>query len=372
MGIAEARELVRACRYCFMCRYACPTFLATKRESVTSRGYALLTMAIDSGKQEWTADIVRAFYQCSLCGLGKEVCEYDWPEDELVRHARETIVMEGHASREATMVAGTLLENGAAGWAAIDGLPEEVPGKQRPQILYLAGCQTRERHPEIIRAVAEILNAAEVDWGVLAEEICCGGGLYDLGYAGDARRKGLELAACIAEAGPKTVVTGCAHCYRSLKEFYPEWGVDLPEGIEVLHTAEYLERLVSQGAIPLATIPVEGVVGYHDPCMLGRKMGVYDAPRAVIEAATGAAPVELLHSRALAECCGAGSITSLVEPEIARRVASVRLERAGERGTEVLVTACQNCKALFLEAADSNENGVQVLDLVELVAQRIK
>ena len=112
----------------------------------------------------------------------------------------------------------------------------------------------------------------------------------------------------------------------------------------------------------------EGVLAYHDPCMLGRKMGVYDAPRALIQAATGSGPQELFHNRALAECCGAGAATFLAEPEAALKVAGVRLERARETGAATLVTACQNCKTLFQEAVAGE---MQVLDLVELAARHL-
>jgi len=361
MGIADARETVRACRYCFMCRFACPTFLATKREAITPRGYALLLMQIDGGKQAWTEDIVSAFYQCSLCGLCRENCEYGWPEDDLVRHARQEIVSAGHAPQAVQAAAATLLENGRP---RADGVSLPV-GKSGPEVLYLAGCQARLHHPEIVSATAQLLSALGVEWTVLAEESCCGAGLDDLGYPAEAKQKARALAAQIAQVSPRTIVTGCAHCTRSLKAFYPAWGVDLPAGIPVLHTAEYLSQMAAAGRLKLDGRAAAGGLGYHDPCQLGRKMGVYDAPRALIEAATGSAPRELFHSRALAECCGAGAAAFLAEPAVARRVARVRLERAVEAGVTTLVTACQNCKALLREAAGDE---IQVVDLAELAA----
>ena len=35
MGIDHVREVIKNCRFCFMCRHACPTFLATKLDSHT-------------------------------------------------------------------------------------------------------------------------------------------------------------------------------------------------------------------------------------------------------------------------------------------------------------------------------------------------
>jgi Fe-S oxidoreductase len=97
-------------------------------------------------------------------------------------------------------------------------------------------------------------------------------------------------------------------------------------------------------------------------------MGVYDAPRNLIEAATGAPAAELFHNRALAECCGAGSVMHLTNPGTALEVAKVRLERVAEQKTETLVTACQNCKAILAQASSQNGNNLQVMDLSEFLA----
>ena len=365
MGIADARETIRACRYCFMCRYSCPTFLATKRESVTPRGYALQLMMIDQGKQGWTEDMVSAFYQCSLCGLGREHCEFDWLEDELVRQARAEIVSTEHAPKAVQAVANALLNNGTP-WNGKVSLPLDKPNVE---VLYLAGCQTREHHPEIVAATAEVFAALDIEWSALGKENCCGGGLFDLGYLPEARQKAQNLADQITGLKPKTVVTGCAHCFRSLKEFYPKWGVNLPKNVQVMHTAEFLNRMTVEGRLKLDSKPEETSLGYHDPCMLGRKMSVYEPPRNLIEAATGQSPVELFHEKELAECCGAGAVTYLVEPEVSRKIARLRLERAAEAGTPTLVTACQNCKMVLQDAARGSD--VHVLDLVELVARHL-
>ena len=45
-------------------------------------------------------------------------------------------------------------------------------------------------------------------------------------------------------------------------------------------------------------------VTYHDPCRLGRQMGIYDEPRELINAVEGVEIVEMEHSGEDAMCCG--------------------------------------------------------------------
>jgi fumarate reductase (CoM/CoB) subunit B len=362
----DPKDTLRACRYCFMCRFSCPTFLATKRESVTPRGYALLLTMIEKGTQEWTEDITSAFYQCSLCGLGREHCEYSWPEDEMVRKARAQIVSTNHAPQKVKNVAGRFLKNGEP-WLDPVSLPMNLP---KPEVLFLAGCQTREHNPEIIFATAQVLQSIGIKWSVLSEESCCGGGLYDLGFFAEAKEKAKQLSDQIKNLKPGMIVTGCAHCYRTLKEFHPAWGIDYPKNTKILHISEFLFQMVEEGRLKLDNVQEKGNLGYHDPCMLGRKMGVYEAPRNLIKAVSGQLPIELFHNKEQAECCGAGTAIFQVEPDVARKVASNRLERVKEAGIDTLVTACQNCKTNLRDA--NQREDIRVLDLVELVAQHLR
>ncbi len=361
----DPKDTMRACRYCFMCRYSCPTFLAAKRESVTPKGYALLLTMIEKGTQAWTEDVLSAFYQCSLCGLGREHCEYHWPEDDMVRLARAQIVQTDHVPLRVQNVAGMFLENGKP-WLDPASLPIEQP---KPEVLFLAGCQTREHNPEIVAATAHVFQSLGIKWSVLAEESCCGGGLYDLGFIAKAKEKAQQLSDQIKNLKPGLIVTGCAHCYRTLKEFHPAWGIDFPKHSKILHISEFLFQMEEEGKLKLDSVQENGKLGYHDPCMLGRKMGVYDAPRNLIKAVSGRLPIELFHNKVQAECCGAGTAIFQVEPEVARKVASNRLEKAKEAGIDTLVTACQNCKTNLRDATP--REGIRVLDLIELVAQHL-
>lgn len=367
MGIEAIRETTESCKHCFMCRHACPTFLATKLDSHTPRGYALLLSEIDHGYQEFTASIVERYYQCSQCGLCREDCAYHWAEDEVVRHAREEIVFREKVPQRVQKLADAVKTHRTPFGDEQSGWPEDLPRNTGAAIIYFAGCSTRQNQPEIIRSVAKILNHLGVDWSVLETEGCCGTPLYELGYTQEAREAAVETAGEIAKAKPKILLTGCAHCFRAFKEFYPKWGVDLPQDLQILHTSQYLSQTMAEEKLKLSSQRIEAA--YHDPCQLGRKMKEFEAPRKLIEAATGKPAKELYHEREAAECCGSGSVMFLTDPHIAGKVAAKRTEALAETGCQTLITACQNCKHLFLSRPEANR--IDVLDISELVARSI-
>ena len=101
-------------------------------------------------------------------------------------------------------------------------------------------------------------------------------------------------------------------------------------------------------------------------------MKEYDAPRRLIEAATGTIPRELFHNKEHAECCGAGSVMILTDPEIAGKVSKKRLERVHETEAEVIITACQNCKTNFIAAKEQSDRHIQVMDVTELIVSGLE
>lgn len=374
MGIQDVKETIKSCRFCFMCRHACPTFLATKLDSHTPRGYALLLSQIDEGYRAWAKETVDRFYQCSQCGLCREDCEYHWQEDELVRNAREEIVKTGHTPERVKNIASSVIHTGTPYKTDVTtkDVSSDVIGKKQAEVLYYAGCSTRQNHPELIASLNKIFQATEADWTILEDEGCCGTALYELGYTDEAKDVARNVVAKISAIHPKVLLTGCPHCFRAFKEFYPQWGISFFSELQIVHTTQYLSTLVSNGTLALKGETPFSSLCYHDPCQLGRKMQEYDAPRRLIEAATGKAPYELFHNKGHAECCGAGSVMFLTDPDIAAKVAKKRLERVEETQAEVLVTACQNCKTNLVAAQGDAEKAVQVMDVAELIASRVQ
>jgi Fe-S oxidoreductase len=370
MGIREIRETTESCKHCFMCRHACPTFLATKLDSHTPRGYALLLSEIDHGYQSWTPAIIDRFYQCSRCGLCREDCAYHWAEDDVVRNAREEIVAGGRAPGRVTGIAESIAARHSPYGGKTDSWipPSAASGRKRAEILYFAGCATRQSHPEIARAVEKIMGILGADWTVLGDEGCCGASLFDLGFTEGARQASRRFIGKLKESRARLLLTGCAHCYRAFTELYPQWGVPVPEGVQVMHVSQYLLHQLRKGGLKIPAPLKLGTASYHDPCQLGRKAGEYDAPRQLISMILGAPPRELFHSREKAECCGAGSSMFLTDPHITRKVARVRIQAMRQAGSDVVITACQNCKFAFTDAQRGEASAVRVFDVAELAA----
>ncbi len=161
----------------------------------------------------------------------------------------------------------------------------------------------------------------------------------------------------IKESGIETLVTSCAECYRTFSKDY-----DL--GIKVVHISELLDKL---------GLKISGDVTYHDPCRLGRHMGVYDAPRRALTA-NGVVVKEMEHSKENALCCGVSNFMNCNEQTKALRIA--RMNEAEATGAKTLITTCSKCLAHFnclKNEKDAVKNyDLDVVDLTVYLARQME
>ncbi|MGA9351481.1 MAG: (Fe-S)-binding protein [Anaerolineae bacterium] len=240
----------------------------------------------------------------------------------------------------------------------------------KAEILYFVGCTPAydDRVQAVARAMVKVFEKAGVDFGILGnEEVCCGSEMRRLGEEGLFEFLGEENLALFQQYGIKQMVTTSPHCYNSFKNEYE--GLD----VEVQHYTQLVAGLIERGKLTFSK-EVNKVVTYHDPCFLGKQNQVYDEPRAILQSIPGLEFVDFDRSRERSLCCEGGGGRMWVEASSTReRLAETRVKDARALGAEVIATACPFCLLTLEDAVKTTgaEDSIQVLDIIELVAQAI-
>ena len=186
---ADIRKTIDMCRHCFMCRHANPTFLVTKRDAHTPRGYALGLSRIDDGLASWDADLAAKLFESTMDGLCSELCEFDWREDIVVQVGRAQAVQAGVAPAAVALAAER-----RTGAEAVDpaSLPMEAGRLDREgaESVCLTGLDARARAPAPRAAAAALVGHLGCDWTALSTEADPGLDLWELGYDDDAGAAG--------------------------------------------------------------------------------------------------------------------------------------------------------------------------------------
>jgi Fe-S oxidoreductase len=277
-----------------------------------------------------------------------------------VRTASASLIDEGNPLSEA--------RKDRANWA--EGLSVH-PFTEGMEILYFPGCYLSydPRLKKVARATAQILNRAEVDFGILgAEENCCGESIRKAGDEELFKRLARANIKTFIDHGVKKILVSSPHCYHTFKNEYPEFRVNF----EIIHISQFIWELLQTGRLTLSQA-YEKKVAYHDPCYLGRHNGIFDEPREALRRVPGLEFLELPEARVDSLCCGGGGGRIWMETQKGERFSELRLAQVLEVGAEVLATACPYCITMFEDSRltlDLSER-LEVKDLTEIIQESI-
>jgi Fe-S oxidoreductase len=388
----------------------CPSVSYHNFNTYSARGRYAVARSLIKGQSDYSdtvRDVVFTCLACGACDVSCKVCRYNLEPLEMVRELKFRLVEDGQGLTAHKTVIESLNKEcntmqqpraGRGAWA--DGLDVPRVFSEKAEILFHAGCRLSydPNLQQTARAAVQLLKSAGVNVGIMGEqEMCCAGRIYSMGYKDEFTRLAQANIAAWAKAGVKTVVTSCADGYHAFKRLYPKLGSQ----VEVLHTVEFIARLIQEGTLTFRTqIPL--TVTYHDPCHLGRQgepyipwngvekkikgqiivhepkrpryngaWGVYDPPRDILKSIPGVRLVEMERIREYSWCCGAGGGMREAYPEYANWTAAERIAEAKATGAEALVTACPWCERNFVDAIMALGDPMKVFDMVELVQQAI-
>jgi len=311
---------------------------------------------------EPTEGLLKAVYACTLCGACYEKCKQITSVGislpELFEKQREELVKKGWALDAHKNIAEKIKETrNAYGEKHKYKYKYEAKSVYGAEVLYYIGCTARYRVPEIADAMLEIFDKLGIKYQVMEDEWCCGSVLLRTGRVEDAKELMEHNVEEIKNSGAKTVVFTCPGCLKTFEKNYPDMAVEL------VHSTQFLTRL---GNMKVKKLGME--VAYHDPCHLGRDLGIYEEPRAVLKEVADVK--ELKREREEAWCCGSGGGVKSAYDDFALWSASERIKEAKEAGVEALVSACPFCKRNLKEAGEKEE--MNVFDVVELVNRSLE
>lgn len=349
------------CVFCpKLCRSACPVSNAEPRETLTPWGKMTTTYLVATGSVETAPAFAAPAWACTGCFACRESCDHKNDVAGTLFEGRSALAAAGVAPEAARRVAGDFPAHEGRTRNAVRSLA--VPGfvDPRAKTALLVGCAYAQKAPAVakdaIRAAASLTGGS-----VALVDACCGAPLL---HAGDTR--GFQArASALAELlrGKDRLVVVDAGCASALRVHAPASGVSLPLPVELF--VETAARAL--GTIPAAALrdAASSRMRFHDPCQMGRGLGVYDAPRAVLGRLLGRAPDEFPRAREGARCSGAGGLLPVTMPETSRAIADTRVAEHEAEGGGTIVTGCASSLRTFAKS------GAKVVDIASLVARAL-
>lgn len=366
------------CVECGRCQVNCPAWGAGKELNPktiilqTQRG--LLEARRETKLVDLYSDTV--LWQCTTCGACENQCPVGIEHLPILIGARRGLVSNGEAPEYLGGMYNNL-ERRSNIWGLsydqrqkfVEQAALETFDPRTHDVLVWLGCAGafETDFQKSLRSLFAILRAKGVRFGVLSKERCTGD---------PAKRTGneymyQELATANIEdlkaAAPKTILTSCPHCVKTLGDDYRKFGYT----VNVVHSAVFVEELTRAD---LASGDGTQRVTYHDPCYLARYGGRADEPRALLTR-FGAEIAEPVRNRENPYCCGAGGglLFADKEEEPGSRISDVRFGQLRDTGAGTVVTACPFCSIMLKGAqASAPDANVQFVDLMTFVNGRLQ
>jgi len=400
LDASKATQL-ESCMHCGICAEACQFYIETEDPALTPIHKLDLLKRYyrrEKSPMRWLhrlieADITEAdleatqflvYESCTECGRCGLACPMGIDIASMVNVTRQGLAHAGlipaglRAVEQEQGVRGTVFGVGAEQLKqAVEDLRAkglEVPiDKKQADVLVLSSTIDILLFKDALEATVKVMNHLGVDWTV---HTCAFEGANFGLLSGYERVQKLAseriTSQAIALDAKLVIVPECGHAYPALRwEGANVHGSPLP--FEVMALSEFLGREVAEGRLQVNPIGADKHVTYHDPCKVGRHGGVFDEPRAVLEA-LGVDLREMPNNKAANFCCGGGAGLFVMEKAEPMRNAAFDLKRrqVEATGADSVVTACGSCRVNLMAGAGRTQWKTQIESLVELVGANLK
>ena len=347
----KSKEHIDACRFCWMCHHVCPIGNATGLERNTARARALGLSMVARDAVEYSDDIIKNVYECSLCGGCMTDCVTGWDPVMFTKEARLGAALDGKLPDYIMTRLSNVAEKGNIYGS---GKTVALPQTDAADTLFFIGENTREKGD--VTSAVEVLNKAGVKFTVLQDE-------PNSGYSMD------FLIGAAAET--KSVMENCAEkisafktviCYdpadaKVMKREYKEWGINLT--CEVLTYTEFVAGLIKGGKLKIKKSSL--VFTPQDSPILARDLEETEPIREILSSC-GEVREMLLNGKYT--MLAGNVLMNEYMPDVMKKVAENRWINAKNANAEILITAST---AEYLTLAETKPEGIELMKVEEAI-----
>ena len=104
-------------------------------------------------------------------------------------------------------------------------------------------------------------------------------------------------------------------------------------------------------------------VTWHEPCHLGRYLGVKEQPRQILKSLSDVGYVEMSHADS---CCGMAGTFSVYFYKLSQKIAAQKVDDIQSTNADIVVTDCPGCQIHLIDSLRRHGLNTQVRHIMEL------
>ena len=406
------------CTKCGFCMSYCPVYQEERVESSVARGKIMLIRALLSGELTPTDELANQLNKCTLCMTCAQNCPSNTQVPSVITAARADKVRQkglsfpynliyrwllprrrlfGYVVRFASWFQGIFMPKtegtirhlslflSALGKGrhipqiAPKFLRQSVPEVNRPPhgtktrytAGYFTGCMTDFVFPELGKKIISFLTRNGVEVAVPRGQGCCGAPVF-LGAGDFDTGRRLADSNVMAFKDLDYIITDCATCASAMKD-YIKFLADTDERKREYadfagKVKDITEFLVDVLQLPTSAYRVAADlkgnrVTWHEPCHLGRYLGVKEQPRQILKSLPDIEYIEMPNAD---RCCGMAGTFSIYFYDLAKQIADRKIADIKSTGADIVVTDCPGCQIQLIDSLIRNGMPQKVMHIMEL------
>ena len=426
------KETLEGCIHCGLCLPACPTYLATGRETESPRGRIYLVEQFSTGKLPFTKRMAEHLDSCLGClgcqtacpsgvqyeeildsvrpklaehrspfarGVSRFAFKYLLPKYGLLkvlgalmrfwqicfgRHSLKNLVIE--AAPNTTLSLPRRILHRLSQWEQFTPevkehvpLPPMVTPKNKSEkgqhTLLFSGCVMDIFYNHVNHSAMRLLLKQGHSVAV-PEQTCCGALAFHQGEDDIARQLAKANIAKFGFGQDPIIVTaaGCGAMLKHYKELFKDDAEFSHKANQFSARVKDLSEQLAEFDFPEQANPLEEKTTYHAACHLAHAQDVRKEPEKLLKGLCGSTDDEsnLTTLPEAEHCCGSAGIYNLFNTDLSLNVLDRKMDCLEETGAETVVTSNPGCQLQLEAGIRSRGLPIKVKHLAEALDQAYK
>ena len=257
----------------------------------------------------------------------------------------------------------------------VERLMKKNPSKPKKKVAYFSGCNMDFVFADTSENVVKVLQSLGMEVVYPMEQACCGKPILGIGDREAGKETAKKNIAAFEKTGADVILSACPTCTETLEETYmklfendPEWKARARAFCsKVCEFSKFVAQEYKKiGRLGHARGGEK--VTYHDSCHMKRGLGIYEEPRALIDATPG---VELVEMHNCDKCCGMAGSFGMKYQEVSIPMLNEKVKNIKDTGATTAVVACPACMMQIGGGLDKADTGIQTKHIADLLAEKL-
>lgn len=350
--LLDFKDSIHKCSKCGLCQAECPIYQVTGNDCTVSRGLFVMLDGFLKKKLEMTKVINRYLDLCLKCGKCAKFCPSGIDAVDVIIAAKAEYFRLHPIEKLITFFQKYFI---------FGLLPRIVRTFIRPtksqnfdrKVLYFGGCGSKFKGD---KAVVKLMNKLGIE---LINPLfhCCGIPYFVRGDLKEFDNSIKSYIKILKKYDIKEVVTTCASCEKSLKD-YLKWSDEADreflKEIKVKNIYEYLREQNIQLALKKRV-----KITYHKPCNI-------DNFEDIEWLLNNVENLEYIEMKDFDKCCGLNGISKIKEFSIMSKIFRQKRENIVNTNTNAVLTSCLGCETALKMYSLGR---YKVYDLIDFIAR---